>query len=73
MKNILLGIGLLQAVAIALRVAGAVSWPWAWVFVPLWVFLVLMFVTALTGLVMVFAYAFWVYRADRRKKKGGRP
>lgn len=75
MKNILLGIGLLQAVTISFRLLGAVSWPWAWVLVPLWAVLAFMLATAAIGIAMVFSYALWVYRAERRKKreKGGRP
>lgn len=75
MRNILLGAAFIQAAAIALRLLGAVSWPWAWVLVPLWAVLAFMLAIAAIGIAMVFSYALWGYRAERRKKreKGGRP
>lgn len=69
MRNTLTAFIILQALALALRLLGIVSWPW--VLLPTITVVILALMLFAIGVTMIIAIILWRIRHDNQQKEGG--
>lgn len=63
-------VGLLTILFIALKLTGVIDWAWLWVLAPIWISVGLWLVAAIVGLLVVGIGLFFVWRSERKPRKG---